>query len=502
MIIAHDLGTTGNKASLHDDSGQMLRAVTVAYPTRYAPGGVAEQNPSQWWEAVCVATRELVAAADVRPEDVTAVGMSGQMMGAVFLDADYRPLGPALIWADNRARAQADALAERIGDGRAYRILGHRINPTYSVEKVMWVRDNEPERFARARHVCVAKDYVTYKLTGHLLTDHSDASGTNAYDQEGRGWSPDVLDAAELDPWLFPEIVEATTVAGTLTPEAAAHLDLPQDVQVVVGGGDGPIAAVGAGVVTPGSGAYAYLGSSSWISLTSTEPLHDPQQRSMTFNHVVPRLFTPTATMVAGGASLEWVSEVLESDRQTGRVGAALEGAGDVEAATDGLFFLPHLLGERSPYWNPEAAGAFVGLGRQHTRAHLVRAVLEGVALNLRTNLSAFLDAGAGIPYVDAIGGGAASDLWLQLMADIWERPVRRRSIVEEANSLGAAVTTAVAIGAASDFGIAERLSDVTAEFAPRGDVDWGERHEIFLDAYRVMEPWFGERFGRAASTS
>jgi xylulokinase len=502
MIIAHDLGTTGNKASLHDESGRLLQAVTVTYPTRYAAGGVAEQDPDQWWHAVREATHRLVAGGRARPEQVTAIGMSGQMMGAVFLDGGLRPLGPALIWADNRARQQAKRLAGRLDAERAYRILGHRIDPTYSLEKVMWVRENEPERYARTRHVCLAKDYVTWHLTGRLLTDRSDASGTNAYDQHAGGWSGEVLDAAEVDRRLLPEIVESTTVAGTLTKEAAADLGLPGTVQVVVGGGDGPTAAVGAGVVQPGAGAYAYCGSSSWISLASEAPLHDSQQRTMTFNHVVPGLFAPTATMVAGGASLEWWSDIVEGRRGSGRVSAALEAADKVSASADGLYFLPHLLGERSPYWNPEASGAFVGLGRQHTRPHLVRAVLEGVALNMRTNLMAFLEAGAQVPYVDAIGGGAASDVWLQLMADIWERPVRRRSIVEEANSLGAAVTTAVAIGAAPDFGVATGLSEVTAEFIPRGDVDWVERHEIFLAAYRALEPWSAGRFGATGGRS
>jgi xylulokinase len=231
MIIAHDLGTTGNKASLHDESGRLLQAVTVSYPTRYAAGGVAEQDPDQWWHAVREATHRLVAGGRARPERVTAIGMSGQMMGAVFLDGGLRPLGPALIWADNRARQQAKRLAGRLDAERAYRILGHRIDPTYSLEKVMWVRENEPERYARTRHVCLAKDYVTWHLTGRLLTDRSDASGTNAYDQHAGGWSGEVLDAAEVDRRLLPEIVESTTVAGTLTKEAAADLGLPGTVQ-------------------------------------------------------------------------------------------------------------------------------------------------------------------------------------------------------------------------------------------------------------------------------
>lgn len=494
MIIAHDLGTTGNKASLHERTGRLLHAVTVAYPTRYASGGVAEQDPRDWWNAMAEATRRLIDTAGVAAQEITAVVMSGQMMGAVLLDADLEPVRPALIWADNRAQPQTRRLLERIGQDEAYRLLGHQLNSTYSVEKVMWVRDHEPEAYARARHFCLAKDYVTARLTGRLVTDRSDASGTNGFDQTAGVWSDAVLGAGDLDPGLFPEIVDSTTVAGTLTAEAADALGLPRTVRVVVGGGDGPIAAVGAGVVSPADGAYVYLGSSSWISVTTTEPIYDPAKRSMTFDHVVPGLFAPTATMVAGGGSLEWAAEVLDPVRRPDRVLRLLEGIERVEASAEGLYFLPHLMGERSPYWNPDAAGAFVGLGRQHTHQHLLRAVLEGVAFNLFTNLSAFLDAGSSVDHVDAIGGGAASDAWLQLMADIWGRPVRRRSIVEEANSLGAAVTGAVAMGYL-DFADAASLSRVTAEFTPRTGTDWPARYELFLDAYRCLEPWFGRRF-------
>lgn len=493
MIIAHDLGTTGNKASLHDRDGRLRHAVTVAYDTHYAAGGIAEQDPHEWYRAVAEATRQLVQAAGVSPTEITTVAMSGQMMAAVLLDERYDVVRPALIWADTRASAQASRLSEQISDADAFALLGHRLNATYTVEKVMWVRDHEPQNFARVAHVCVAKDYVTHRLTGRLVTDRSDASGTNAYDQRTDRWSPEVLAAAGLDVDLFPEIVESTAIAGTLLPDAAQALGLPSSVSVVVGGGDGPIAAVGAGVTSPESGAYVYLGSSSWISLATTSPLADPLRQAMTFNHVVSGLFTPTATMVAGAGSLEWVAEVLEPVRSPGRVARLLEGVDDATASGEGLFFLPHLLGERSPYWNPDAAGAFVGLGRQHTRAQLVRAVLEGVAFNLLTNLNAFRGSGNDIAQVDAIGGGAASDTWLQVLADVWQVPVRRRSIVEEANSLGAAVTGAVAMGYV-DWSAAAGLSDVTAEFHPRDGVDWAERHATFLAAYQALEPWFARR--------
>jgi xylulokinase len=494
MIVAHDLGTTGNKASLHDESGTTLATLTVDYPTSFAAGGVAEQDPEHWWTAVGEATRRLLAASGVPGDAVTGVGMSGQMMGAVFLADDHRPIRPAIIWADHRSTAQADRLLAEVGQTEAYRRLGHRIHPTYTLAKMMWVRDHEPEVWARTRHVCVAKDFVVHRLTGTLVTDPSDASGTDAFDQTTGTWSPLLLGAAGISPDLLPPVVDSTTVVGGLTAEAAVHTGLRPGTPVVLGGGDGPMAAVGAGVITPDDGAYVCLGSSSWISASTTRPLHDAAMRSMTFNHVVPGHFVPTATMQAGGASLAWVMDLL------GRAGAGydelLQQAATAPAADEGLYFLPYLLGERSPHWNAAAAGTFAGLQRHHGAGHLVRAVLEGVAFNLRTCIEAFTENGIAVDAVDVIGGGAGSDVWMQVLADVWQVPVRRRTIVAEANSLGAAVTTAVGLGVVDDFGIARSLSTTTAEFTPdpaRSDLS-REQHGIFRLAYDQLEPWFDRR--------
>lgn len=494
MIVAHDLGTTGDKASLHHDDGRLVAAATVTYDTTFAPGGVAEQDPEDWWQAVGAATRKLLADTGTPPGEVRAVGFSGQMMGAVLLDEADRPVRPALIWADHRSTEQADRLNQALGEQAAYRLLGHRLHPTYSLTKVLWVREHQPEVFARVARVCLAKDYVVARLTGTLVTDPSDASSTNAYDQAAGRWSRRVLEAAGLDAGLFPEIVPATTVVGGLRAEAAAATGLNAGTPVVLGGGDGPLAALGAGVIDPEDGAYTYLGSSSWVSLSAGEPLHDPELRTMTFNHVVPGRFVPTATMQAGGASLDWWVDVLRPGRDPGRFADLTADAAEVD--TGGLYFLPHLLGERSPSWNAQAAGAFLGLGRHHTQAHLTRAVLEGVAFNLATCVQAFREAGHPVDRVDAIGGGAASDLWLQILADTWGATVRRRSIVEEAGSLGAAVTAAVGAGLVDGFGVARTLSQVTAEFAPDPDRHAAaqRRHRVFLDAYERLEPWFPTR--------
>ncbi|MEJ1087863.1 xylulokinase [Microbacterium sp. Mu-80] len=491
MIIAHDLGTTGDKASLHHDDGRLVASVTVGYPAHFAAGGIAEQNPQDWWDATVAATRELLDRTGTAPAEVAGLVVSGQMMGAVLLDADGRPVRPAIIWADTRAGAQQRELEAALGAEHAYRLLGHRLNPTYSVSKIMWVRDNEPDVWSQVRRTCVAKDFIVLRLTGRLATDRSDASGTNAYDQQSGTWSDEVLTAARLDPALFPEILESTDVAGTLTAEAAAELGLHTGVQVVMGGGDGPMAAVGSGIVAPEDGAYVCLGTSSWISFAADAPLLDPAMRTFTFDNVVPKSFVPTATMQAGGASVQWIAEALSPDPahpETGRLTA--EAAEGID--TDDLYFLPYLLGERSPIWDPHARGAFIGLGRHHTRAHLVRSVLEGTAFNLLTCIQAFRSSGAAIDRIDAVGGGAQSDAYLSVLADVWGVPVRRRTIVEEANSLGAAVTAAVGLGLA-EFSAARALSEVTAEFTPDAGrhTVYAERHARFADAYTALAPWF-----------
>lgn len=491
MIIAHDLGTTGNKASLHHPDGRLQDAVTVNYPAHFATGGIAEQDPDDWWNAVVSTTRSLMEKSATPPESISGIVISGQMMGAVLLDVDNRPVRPAIIWADTRASAQYAQLSAALGEENAYTILGHRLNPTYSIEKIMWVRDNEPDVWARVRRVCVAKDYVALRISGRLATDRSDASGTNAYDQKTGQWSEEVLQAANLPCDLFPEILESIDVLGGVKDEAATVLGLNAKTPIVMGGGDGPLAAVGAGVVSSEDGAYVSLGTSSWISFVTKAPVHDPSLRTFTFNNVVPGTFVPTTTMQAGGASIQWFSEVINQDAHSRNIAALIDEA-DSSVDTEHLFFLPYLLGERSPLWEPSARGTFVGLGRHHTRTHMMRAVMEGVAYNLLTCMVAFRESGHPIDSITAVGGGAQSHTFLQVLADMWGVPVFRRSIVDEANSLGAAVTGAVGLGLA-DFSAARSLSEITGEFTPDASLhaSYQQRYALFTDAIDALVPWF-----------
>jgi len=492
MIISHDLGTTGNKATLVSNDGVLIASVSIGYGADFGPGGRAEQNPEDWWSAMSKANRQLLEAGGVANTAIDAVSFSGQMMGVVPVDGAGDPVRPAMIWADTRSGAQCEALIARVGMERAYGITGHRLNPTYSLSKIMWLRDNEPDAFSRIEHVLQAKDYLSYRLTGVRATDPSDASGTNAFDQAAGRWSSELIEAAGLDASLFPDIVDSTTVIGTVTAKASAETGLAQGTPVVIGGGDGPMAALGAGIVDEASGAYAYLGSSSWVSVSADRPLHDPLMRSMTFNHVIPGKFVPTATMQAGGASLQWVAQLL-SPGQDARYTELLGAATAARASEDGLFFLPYLLGERSPHWNPKARAAFVGLLMHHDRGNMTRAVLEGVAFNLFTGLNAFTENGRDITAIDVIGGAAHADALLDIFADVWGVPMTARDLVDEANAIGAAVVGGVGVGVFDSFDAAAGFSTRTVQRQPDPvrNARYRGEYAAFTDAYSRLEGWF-----------
>ena len=492
LIIAHDLGTSGDKASLHDASGRLIAAHTERYPVDFGAGGKAEQDPEAWWEAFCAANRALLREAGVEASDVACVAMSGQMMGLVLVDEHDQALRPAIIWADTRAQAERDVLVERVGLERAYDAMGHRIDATYSLPKAMWIREHEPEVWERTTGILLAKDYITLRLTGARLTDPSDASGTNAWDQREQSWSAEMLAAAEIDVDLLPEVLASSAIAGGVTADAATATTLAAGTPVVVGGGDGACAALGAGSVSRASGANATLGSSSWIQVSSDEPLRDPLMRFMAFDHVIPGLVAATGTMQAGGASLDWVAEVL-GITSTAELDALVASAGDVEAAAEGLYFLPYLLGERSPIWDSSVRGMFLGISRHHGRAHMARAVLEGVAFNMATILFALREVAGDIDVVDAIGGGARSRTWLRIMADTWGVTIRRRSLTDEANSLGAAVVGGIGVGLIHSWDVADGLSHVTETIEPVDSAHRSalEQHERFADAYLRIGPWY-----------
>jgi xylulokinase len=499
FIIAHDLGTTGNKASLYNREGQMLASSFYAYRTELPRVNWVEQNPADWWQAVCVSTRQLLATAKVLPADVACVAFSGQMMGAVAVDRQARPLRNAIIWADMRAVAEAQRIIDGVGWERAYRITGHRASSSYSGAKILWVREHQPEVFAQTHKFLHAKDFIVARLTGHFVTEPTDASGMNLYDLRTGDWSAEILDAIELDPALLPELHASTDVVGEVTPAAAEETGLATGTPVVVGGGDGMCAAVGAGVVAEGS-AYNYVGSSAWIALATAAPILDPGLRTFTWAHMVPGMFSPCGTMQAAGGSYQWVRDTLcppEVDAAN-RLGLSPYELINLQAESsppgaNGLLFLPYLLGERSPRWNPKARGAYIGLTMKHTRADMIRATLEGITLNLRVILEAFEQQGASVAAIRVIGGGARGRIWRQIMADIYGVPILRPALLEEATSLGAAIAGGIGVGIFPDFGIAERLTPIVERAEPDPSLRslYDQLYAAFNQAYDLLTPLY-----------
>ena len=506
-VLAHDLGTTGNKATLYDAQGCLKGSAFYAYETEYAHTGWAEQNPEDWWQAVCASTQTLLQQCAVARDDVACVVFSGQMMGCVPLDKRARPLRKAIIWADQRAVDQARWIAERISPQQVYRITGHRLSASYSLSKILWLRDHQPDIYSAAYKFMHAKDAIVARLTGAFVTDPSDASGMNLYDLERGTWSEPIVVATRLDPDQLPELRRSIDVAGQVLPEVAQGVGVAPGTPVVIGGGDGACAAAGAGVIGEGA-AYNYVGSSSWIALATKNPVYDPEYRTFTFGHIVPGMFMPTGTMQAAGASYQWARDQLCAlERQAAETLAVSPyelmnlTACKSPAGANGLIFLPYLLGERSPRWNPRARGAFVGLTIRHTQADMVRAVLEGVTMNLRVILDAFRAQGTEIGAMRLIGGGARGRFWNQLMADIYGLPVHRLAILEEATSMGAALAGGVGVGLYPDFTIIETMNDIaqTIHPNPAAQVAYEKVYPLFEAAYQALVPLY-EMMGAAGS--
>jgi xylulokinase len=497
-VLAHDLGTTGNKATLYDREGRLVGSAFYGYNTQYAHTGWAEQNPEDWWQAVCVSTHKLVQGIPgFHADEIACITFSGQMMGCVPLDRYARPLRNAIIWADQRAIDQERWLAERISPEDMYHITGHRLSASYSLPKMLWIRDHQPDVYRATYKFVHAKDSMVARLTGKFVTEPSDGSSMNLYDLERGVWSEQIIEAAEINLQQLPDLYRSIDVVGELLPEVAEEVGLAAGTPVVIGGGDGSCAGLGAGISRQGA-AYNYIGSSSWIALATEKPIYDPDYRTFTFGHVVPGMFMPTGTMQAAGASYQWTRDQLcplevQAAQALGISSYEIInlGAEKSPVGANGLIYLPYLMGERSPRWNPRARGAFIGLTIRHTRSDMVRAVLEGITFNLRVILEAFTRQGAQIDAMRVIGGGARGRFWNHIMADVYSIPIHRLSILEEATSMGAAVVGGVGVGLYPDFSITEQMNQVaeTIQPNPAAQATYERIYPIFERCYQSLLP-------------
>jgi xylulokinase len=442
-LLGLDISTTGAKALLIDAAGAVIGSATSPLTLSTPRPLWSEQNPADWWAGMAASIRRLLAEQHVAGDDIAAIGLTGQMHGLVLLDAGGAVLRPAILWNDQRTGPQCDEMRRRLGRERLIQITGNDALPGFTAPKVLWVQQNEPEVYAQARHILLPKDYIRYKLTGDYAMDKADGAGTILFDLRSRDWSADVLASLEIPAEWLPPTFEGPAVTGVISAAAAAETGLRAGTSVVGGGGDQAAQAVGVGAVQPGVIALT-LGTSGVVFATTPSALVEPDGRLHAFCHAVPGRWHFMGVMLSAAGSLQWYRDALAPGASFDDLVA--EAAG-VPAGSEGLLFLPYLTGERTPHPDPLARGAWVGLTIRHSRPHLTRAVLEGVAFGIKDSFTLIQDAGlGGIQQVRVSGGGARSALWRQIMADVLGVELVTVNTTEGA-AYGAALLAAVGAG-------------------------------------------------------
>jgi xylulokinase len=488
-VLGIDASTTATKAILIDESGGVRGVGASDYAFAVPRPLWSEQEPSLWWDGAVAAIRSALATANVAGEDVASVGLTGQMHGAVLLDGDGEVLRPAILWNDQRTGLECEAIRQAVGPRRLIAITGNDALTGFTAPKLVWVRDHEPDVWRRVAQVLLPKDYVRFHLTGDYAADKADSAGTLLFDLAERDWSREVLDALEIDPAWMPPTFEGPEVTGSVTAAAADATGLRVGTPVVAGGGDQAANAVGVGAVRAGTVALS-LGTSGVVFATTNEALFDPAGRVHAFCHAVPDRWHMMSVMLSAAGSLRWFRDALAPGEEFSDLVAS---AAAVPAGSDGLFFLPYLTGERSPHPDPLARGAFVGLTVGHDRRHLTRAVLEGVAFGLRDGLELMVAAGMPGPrQIRASGGGIASALWRQVLADVLGAEIATVNTSEGA-AYGAALLAAVGAGwYASVDEATDSLVTASTAAAPGADgPTYAEAYAGYRDLYPALAPTF-----------
>lgn len=487
-LMAHDLGTSGNKAVLYTHRGELVAQAVVAYDTRYPFPQAAEQNPGDWWQAFCQANRMIFEQTGIAPGDILAVSFSAQMNSCLAVDQQGEALRPAMIWADQRAGIQAERLTKELGFDFIYQHTGQRLSAAASISKMSWLKENEPDIYQQAACFIQPKDYLICKLTGRLVSDYSDASHTACLDQHQLVWSRQMLDASGLNPEKMPDLLPSTAQAGTVSPQAAAVCGLLAGTPVITGGGDGPCATAGAGICKAGQ-TYVSLGTSAWISSLMDQPYLDQKMRTFNLLFLDGKQYAVLGTMQAAGLSVDWAVKNLYQDLQESEVYEQLE---DIlkqsPPGSEGLLFLPYLMGERSPWWNPDATGSFLGLTTRHHRGHMLRAVLEGVGHNLKLILHALED-GLSIDAITAVGGGARNKPWLKILSTLWQKPILIPRMLHTATSVGAALCAGVGVGVYPSLEAAMDMNPVAETLAPdpAAGTLYQTDNQRFIKAYQAL---------------
>jgi len=500
-LLGIDVGTSGTKVALFDIAGRLIGSATHEYPLFQPENGWAEQDPDDWWRAVVAGISALTRDYPEPCADIVGIGVTGQMHGLVMLDEAGVVIRPAILWCDGRTIEQCAEITERVGAQKLIDITANPALPGFTAGKILWVRQHEPANYARCRHILLPKDYIRYKLTGVIAADATDASGTNLFDVAKRAWSSEILGILDIDEALLPPVYESPEVLGTVTEASAELTGLTSGIPVVAGAGDNAAAAVGMGVVKAGR-AFTSIGSSGVIFAHSDTVAIDPGGRVHTFCAAAPGTWTVMSCTLAAGLSLRWYRDTFcqseieaASTMDVDPYDLITQGIRRIQPGADRLIYLPYLMGERSPLLDSNARGVFFGLSTIHTRAHVARSVMEGITYSLRQCLDVLRDMDVPCDHMLACGGGAKSEFWRQMLADMFSIPVAV-PINDEGPAFGAALLAGVGAGVyASVEDACERtvkVSDTIASDPAMGAV-YEPYYRLFTQLYPVLADQFAE---------
>jgi len=487
-----DTSTTGSKALIIDERGEVLAVASSPHTLQTPKPLWSEQDPREWWQAVSASIRSALEKAGISGERIAAVGLTGQMHGLVLLDGAGNVLRPAILWNDQRTQSQCDEIHNRIGKEKFIQITGNVALTGFTAPKILWVKENEPEVYAQVKHVLLPKDYIRYCLTGEYAMDKADGAGTVLFDLKARDWSGEVLEVLGIDASWMPNTFEGPEFTGFVCEASAALSGLKAGTPVAAGGGDQAAQAVGVGAVEPGIVGLT-VGTSGVVFATTPSALIEPEGRLHAFCHAVPGLWHFMGVMLSAAGSLQWYRDTLAPDLSFDDL---LKEAEPVSAGSEGLQFLPYLSGERTPYPDPLARGAFIGMTLRHSRAHMTRAVLEGVSFGLKDSFTLIQNAGLGeIRQVRASGGGTKGALWRQILASVLEVELVTVNTTEGA-AYGAALLAGVGAGTWTDVASAcKTCIKITGSTQP--DTSQVAAYRKAYPLYRELYPALKSSFAR-----
>jgi xylulokinase len=494
-VLGIDVGTGGTRAVITDPKGEIVSSATAEHVPFASPKiGWAEQDPHDWHKATGLAIQQAISAAGINSADISAVGLAGQMHGAVLLDENNEVLRPALIWCDQRTQAQCDWLNAKLGEKKIIELTSNPALTNFTLTKLLWVRDNEPEIWKRFRRVLLPKDYVRFRLTGEHAMDVAEASGTLMLDVAHRRWSEEMMNAAGLPMSCLPKLYESPEVCGRISDAGAAHTGLRAGTPVVAGAGDQAGGAVGMGIVRAGA-VSATIGTSGVVFAATDTPAMDPKGRVHTFCHAVPGRWHVMGVTQAAGQSFRWFRDLLGDSSRGISYDELTREAATVKPGSDGVLWLPYLMGERTPHLDPNARGTLTGLAASHTRAHVTRAILEGVAFSLNDTFSLFQEMRVPVRTIRLGGGGARSPLWRQIQADVYAHEVEVL-VAEEGAAYGAALLAGVG---AKFWNSVDEACDVVVKVQQRVSPQPGAvnalkaQYKNFQDLYPALRPLFAQ---------